>query len=97
MQKAVRCSPSTISGKELPGLAVSGLAAPLCSALLPCGNQEKERTKRKKKAGRKERKEESRKKQRCGDARPGRAQGTREKPAVVLGMVPAVPGSRASL
>ena len=33
MQKAVLRSPSTISGKELPGLAVSGLAAPLCSAL----------------------------------------------------------------
>ena len=40
MQKAVLRSPITISGKELPGLAVSGLAAPLCSALrcgaMPC-------------------------------------------------------------
>ena len=46
MQKAARCSPSTISGKELPGLVVSGLAAPLCAAL-PCRNQEKERKERK--------------------------------------------------
>ena len=40
MQKAVLHSPSMTSGKELPGLAVSGLAAPLwslcSSALLRC-------------------------------------------------------------
>ena len=61
MQKAVLRSPSTTSGKELLGLAVFGLAAPLwcSSALLRCA------------------------------ARPGRAQALAQKPAAVLGMVPA--------
>ena len=66
MQKAVLRSPSTTSttsGKELLGLAVSGLVAPLwslCSSALLC----------------------------C-TARPDRAQALAQKPAAMLGMVPA--------
>ena len=33
MHKAVQHSPSTISGKELPGLAISGCPALLCTGL----------------------------------------------------------------
>ena len=60
MQKAVLRSPNTINGKELPGLAVSRLAAPLCFAL--CCNAATKKKKRKKRKKRKEGKKKERRK-----------------------------------
>ena len=55
MQTAVLRSPSTIRGKELLGLVVSGLAAPLCSALC-CHAATKKKKEGKERKGKRKRK-----------------------------------------
>ena len=73
MQKAVLRSPSTFSGKELRGLAVSGLATPLCSAFHSHATLKKkeERKERKGKKKQKEKEEEKRRRKRTHTGMPG--------------------------
>ena len=95
MQKAVRRSPSTISGNKLPGLTVAGLAALLSSPQPRKRKKEKKGKERRSKRRRKKKKEDRNE----GTGMPGPVENThsRKSPQQCWGWFLPVPGSRASL